>query len=75
GRVTSVFQLIQSVFQILFILAIGFLADLISLKLTIVSLAVIMMITAIVYSLAVLNPKYSGWYEEETQELKKARMI
>jgi len=75
GRVTSVFQLFQSVFQIIFILAMGFLADIISLKLTIASLAIIMSIAAIVYSFAVWHPKYSRWYKEDTKDLKKARMI
>ncbi|MDQ0427525.1 MFS family permease [Planomicrobium stackebrandtii] len=71
GRVTSIFGLIQSIFQIFFILAIGFLADWISLKLTIGSLAVIMLITALLYSIAVLNPKQSEWYEEEEEEIKE----
>ncbi|EMF45263.1 hypothetical protein B481_3433 [Planococcus halocryophilus Or1] len=75
GRVTSVFQLFQSVFQIFFILAMGFLADIISLKLTIASLSIIMSTTAIIYSFAVWHPKYSRWYEEDTEDLKKARMI
>lgn len=71
GRVTSIFGLIQSAFQIFFILAVGFLADWISLKLTIGSLAAIMLIIAVLYSMAVLNPKYSGWYEEEKEEIKE----
>src|SRR5690606_38461979 len=54
GRVTSIFGLVQSIFQIFFILAIGFLADFVSLKLTIGSLAIIMLITAFLYSIAVL---------------------
>ncbi|WP_298827856.1 MFS transporter [uncultured Planococcus sp.] len=71
GRVTSIFGLLQSVFQIFFILTIGFLADFVSLKLTIGSLAVIMLITAFLYSIAVLNPKYSRWYEEENEALEE----
>jgi hypothetical protein len=71
GRVTSVFQLIQSVFQIFFILGIGLLADLVSLKLTIGALAVIMLVTAFLYAIAVLNPRYSGWYEEAEEELEE----
>ncbi|WP_142826383.1 MFS transporter [Planococcus soli] len=71
GRVTSIFGLIQSIFQIFFILAIGFLADWISLKLTIGSLAVIMLITALLYSIAVLNPKHSKWYEEDEELIKE----
>ncbi|HSJ39222.1 MAG TPA: MFS transporter, partial [Planococcus sp. (in: firmicutes)] len=68
GRVTSIFQLIQSVFQVVFILMIGLLADIVSLRLTIVALALIMLATAFVYILAVLNPRYSGWYQEELKE-------
>lgn len=71
GRVTSIFGLIQSIFQIFFIMAIGFLADWFSLKLTIGSLAVIMLISAFVYAIAVLNPKYSDWFEEEEKEIKE----
>lgn len=71
GRVTSIFGLIQSAFQIFFILAIGFLADWISLKLTIGTLAVIMLITALLYAIAVLNPKHSEWYEEEEDGIKE----
>lgn len=71
GRVTSIFGLIQSVFQIFFILAIGFLADVISLKLTIGSLALLMLILAVLYTLAVLNPKYSDWYDEKNEESKE----
>ena len=71
GRVTSIFGLVQSVFQIFFILAVGFLADFISLKLTIGSLAIIMLITAFLYFIAVLNPKYFGWYEEENEKLEE----
>lgn len=67
GRVTSIFQLIQSIFQIFFILGIGLLADLVSLKLTIGALAVIMLVTAFLYAIAVLNPRYSGWYIEEVE--------
>lgn len=65
GRVTSIFQLIQSVFQVIFILMIGLLADIVSLRLTIVALALIMLATASIYALAVLNPRFAGWYEEE----------
>ncbi len=71
GRVTSIFQLIQSVFQIIFILAIGLLADYFSLKLTIGTLAVIMLISAIMYALIVSNPKYLIWYKEVPSDFKE----
>lgn len=74
GRVTSIFGLIQSFFQLFFILAIGLLADFVSLKLTIGSLAIIMLLTAILFTIAVLNPKYSGWYAEEGNESQESRL-
>lgn len=75
GRVTSIFGLVQSVFQIFFILVIGLLADFVSLELTISSLAVLMSVTAFLYAAAVLNPKYSLWYGEESgNEVKEERV-
>ncbi|WP_026691001.1 MFS transporter [Alteribacter aurantiacus] len=70
GRVTSIFQLIQSVFQVVFILAIGITADLMSLRLTIVTLALIMLISAFVFSFAVMNKRYIDFYKEEPEQMK-----
>lgn len=67
GRVTSIFQLIQSILQIIFILGIGILAEVISLRITIVALAIIMLIAAFVFSCFVLNPEKNGFYEEDEE--------
>ncbi|WP_010094376.1 MFS transporter [Ornithinibacillus scapharcae] len=65
GRVTSIFQLIQSTVQVLFILAIGFIADSFSLRVTIVTLAIIMLLSAIVFSILVWKPDKKDFYKEE----------
>ncbi len=65
GRVTSIFQLIQSSAQVVFILGIGILADVISLRVTIVALALIMIVCAFVFSYFVLKPQKAAFYEEE----------
>lgn len=67
GRVTSIFQLIQSSIQVIFILGIGILADFISLRITIVTLAVIMLLSAFVFSYFVLKPKKAEFYREEEE--------
>lgn len=67
GRVTSIFQLIQSAVQVVFILAIGILADVISLRITIVALATIMLLSAFVFSYFVLKPRKAGFYREEEE--------
>lgn len=69
GRVTSIFQLIESVVQVIFILAIGVVADIVSLRFTIVTLAVVMLFSALIFSIFVMKPKKSVLYlEEETIE-------
>lgn len=65
GRVTSIFQLIQSVLQVVFILGIGIVADLMSLRITIVILAIVMLMTALIFSYFVLQPLKSQFYREE----------
>ncbi|GAB3790928.1 MFS transporter [Virgibacillus kimchii] len=65
GRVTSIYQLIQSAVQVIFILAIGFLADIISLRITIVTLALIMLICSFVFSFFVLRPGVKIYYRED----------
>src|SRR5690625_4709793 len=50
GRVTSIYQLIQSAVQVVFILLIGFLADLVSLRLTLVILALAMLFASLIRS-------------------------
>lgn len=56
GRVTSIYQLVQSIIQVFFILGIGFIADIVSLRITIVTLALIMLLSSIIYSILVLKP-------------------
>ncbi|MHA6252244.1 MFS transporter [Oceanobacillus sp. CAU 1775] len=64
GRVTSIYQLIQSSIQVVFILMIGLAGDLISLRLTIVTLALIMLISSIIFSFSVLKPEKTSYYLE-----------
>ncbi|NBJ69228.1 MULTISPECIES: MFS transporter [Clostridia] len=64
GRVTSIYQLIQSANQVLFIFIIGVTADIISLRLTIATLAIIMLITSFIYSIAVLKQNKKSYYQE-----------
>ena len=68
GRVTSIFQLIQSGVQVIFILGIGILADVVSLRITIVALALIMLTAAVVFSYFVLKPQKAAFYQEDEEE-------
>ncbi|ANU25814.1 MFS transporter [Planococcus versutus] len=70
GRVTSIFQLVQSVVQVLFILGIGILADVISLRVTIVGMASIMLLASIVFSYFVLKSQKAAFYQEEEEEVR-----
>lgn len=65
GRVTSIYQLIQSAIQVIFILVIGVVADLVSLRLTIVTLALVMLFTSFIYLVSVLNPNKKRFYRED----------
>lgn len=64
GRVTRIYQLIQSGVQVIFILAIGIVADVISLRITIVFLALVMFCLSLVFSGFVLNRKKAIYYRE-----------
>lgn len=75
GRVTSIFQLVQSIIQVLFILGIGILADVISLRITIVGLASIMLLASIVFSYFVLKPQKAAFYREEEEEVEKEVLV
>lgn len=68
GRVTSIFQLIQSVIQVVFILAVGFAGDLVSLRVTIVSLSLVMLLSSLVFSYVVLKPAKMTFYLEVEEE-------
>ena len=65
GRITSIFQLFQSTLQIVFLLGVGLLADFISLRITIVALAVIMLAGAVVLAFFVMKPGKAEFFEEE----------
>ncbi len=65
GRITSIFQLFQSTLQIVFLLGVGLLADFISLRITIVVLAVIMLAGAVVLAFFVMKPGKAELFEEE----------
>lgn len=67
GRVTSIFQLIQSAIQVLFILIIGVIADLVSLRLTIVVLALVMLVSSLIFAVSVLKPNKMDFYREENE--------
>lgn len=64
GRVTSIYQLIQSAIQVIFVLGIGFVSDLVSLRITIVTLALVMLLLSIIYSILVLKPNKKHFYRE-----------
>src|SRR5699024_3795016 len=68
GRVTSIFQLIQSVGQITFILSIGIIADLVSLRLTIVVLATLMFSLSIMFSIVILKENKKEFYQEGSRD-------
>lgn len=68
GRVTSIYQLIQSAIQVVFILAIGFTADIISLRFTIITLALVMLVSSILFAFFVLNRRRVYFYREDNTE-------
>ncbi|GLO64629.1 MFS transporter [Oceanobacillus kimchii] len=64
GRVTSIFDLIQSTLQVLIVLVVGLLADIISLRGTIVSLSISMFVLSIMYMFFVLKPTHVKLYQD-----------
>ncbi|REB07362.1 MFS transporter [Sporosarcina sp. BI001-red] len=66
GRVTSIYQLIQSIVQVLFILGIGLLGDILSLRVVIATLAILMLITSVIYIWFVLKDNKKTFYLEES---------
>lgn len=64
GRVTSIYDLIQSILQVIVILAVGLVADLISLRGTIITLSLIMLVMTVFYSRMVFKRDKKGYYEE-----------
>lgn len=69
GRVTSMYELIQSTIQVVFVLAIGIVADLVSLRLTIIVLALVMLLSSLIFSFAVLNPNKKFFYQEDVRSM------
>lgn len=55
GRVTSIYQLIQSALQVFFILVIGIAADIVSMRLTIIILALLMFLSSCLFVFAILK--------------------
>lgn len=68
GRVTSIYQLIQSAIQVVFILIIGVVADIVSLRITIVTLAMVMLLSSVIFSITVLNPNKKVFYREGSND-------
>ncbi|KAA0549842.1 MFS transporter [Bacillus sp. BGMRC 2118] len=65
GRVTSIYQFFQSAIQVIFILVIGITADLISLRLTIVTVSLIMLSATVIFSASVLRPNRKSYFQED----------
>lgn len=72
GRVTSIYQLIQSAIQVVFILIIGVVADIVSLRITIVTLAMVMLLSSVIFSINVLNPNKKSFYREGSNDKRDA---
>lgn len=64
GRVTSIYQLVQSAIQVLFILMIGIVADVVSLRMTIVVLALIMLLSTFIFAISVLKHKNNIYFQD-----------
>ncbi|MFC5734428.1 MFS transporter [Cytobacillus gottheilii] len=65
GRVTSIYQLIQSAIQVVFILVFGVIADIVSLRLTTVTLALVMLLFSFIFSVSVLKSNNKSFYRED----------
>ena len=65
GRVTSIYQLIQSVVQVVFILGIGVLGDVLSLRVVIASLAIVMFLISVIYACLVLLSNKERYFLED----------
>lgn len=70
GRVTSIYQLVQSAIQVIFILVIGLIADLVSLRFVIVILALLMLGSAAIFSYFVLRPNKKHFYQENENKIE-----
>jgi len=63
SRATDIYQFIQSGIQVVFILAIEFIADIVSLGITITTLAIMMLIASIVLIFVIMQPNKQVYYE------------
>ncbi|UTR07282.1 MFS transporter [Alkalihalobacillus sp. LMS6] len=70
GRVTSIFQLGQSMGQIILVLLTGLIIDLFSLRVTIVVLALSLMLVALLFSVVVLKKRNQVYFMENPQVQK-----
>lgn len=66
GRVTSMFQLLLSSFQIVFVLTVGAIADIIPLRFTIITLSLIMFIIAFLIMFSVFHPTKKLYFKESS---------
>lgn len=64
GRVTGIFQLLQSLFQIVFVLGVGVTADIIPLRITIMTLAFGMLVIAVVLVAFIFLPGKRKYFRE-----------
>ncbi|WP_318240700.1 MFS transporter [Sporosarcina gallistercoris] len=65
GRVTSIYQLLQSIMQVIFILGVGVLGDVLSLRVVIASLAIVMLVTSVIYAVLVLRSDKKRFFVED----------
>lgn len=64
GRVTSIYQLIQSAIQVVFILMIGFIADIVSVRITIVTLAAMMSVASVILIFFIMQPNKQIYFKD-----------
>jgi MFS family permease len=64
GRVTSIFQLLQSSVQIIFVLLVGAIADFVPLRITIIALALCMLLIALAITIVVFRPAKKSYFLE-----------
>ncbi|MEN2767428.1 MFS transporter [Ornithinibacillus xuwenensis] len=69
GRVTSIFQLLQSFFQIIIVLVVGTVAEIIPLRITIIMLSMGMLLVSILLIANVFREKKRSYFSEEVTEV------
>lgn len=74
GRVTSVFQLFQSLLQIIFVLLVGTIADIIPLRITIICLSTGMLVVALITVVNIVRKSKMGFFlESHSQETQSVQ--